>query len=80
MVAESIRKRYDEDNDILYIGFPNERGKSYADEGPLGIEVMRDMDTDEITGIMIYYPKKKQEDRQAKLQKMGYDFKLKDMV
>lgn len=75
-----MKQDYDQKNDILYISFANDRGFSYADEGPAGIEIMRDMDTDEITGIMIYYPKKKQEDRQEKLNILGYDFRLAEMV
>lgn len=81
MATRSILKKdYDEKNDILYIGFTNDRGNSYADEGPTGIEIMRDMDTDDVTGILVYYPREKQEDRQQKIQSMGYDFRLKEMV
>ena len=81
MATESIlKKSYDKKNDILYIGFQNDRGRSYADDGPVGIEIMRDMDTDEITGIMVYYPQQKREDRQKKLDAMGYHFPLAEMV
>lgn len=43
---------YDEKYDILYLSF-FDRSRSYGDEED-GIVIMRDMETDEITGITIY--------------------------
>lgn len=81
MESKSIRKTtYDRNNDILYVTFSNASGASYADAGPFGIEIMRDMDTEEITGLMVYYPKKEMRDRQEKLQSLGFCFPLADML
>lgn len=44
---------YDRNNDILYVSFANAQGKSYADGGPFGIEIMRDWNTEEITGLSL---------------------------
>ncbi len=81
LVSELIRKtKYDDLNDILSISFEGDRGMSYSDGGPIGIEIMKDMETDEVTGIIIYYPVKKQRDRQEKLNELGYKFRLSDII
>lgn len=81
LVCECIQKaNYDRLNDVLYIDFGNARKMSYADEGPRGIEIMRDMVSDEITGFAIYYPKKFLADRQAKIEKLGFNFCLSDYI
>lgn len=71
---------YDRNNDILYVSFANAQGKSYADGGPFGIEIMRDWNTEEITGLMVYYPKKEMADRQQKLHSLGFNIRLADML
>lgn len=50
----SIVKRfdYDSNSDILYCTF-RDKSNSYGDEDPDNIVVMRDIDTDIITGITI---------------------------
>ena len=37
---------------------------------------MRDMETDELTGFMIYYPQRNFQERQQELKEIGYDFNL----
>ena len=53
MEKRSIRKtNYDRLNDVLYLTLNTSRGRSYADsESPIGIEILRDIETDEITGL-----------------------------
>ena len=81
MVSERIRKTtYDDRNDILSISFTNDRGMSYSDGGPIGFEIMKDMETDQMTGLIIYYPVRKQMDRQQKLNDLGFDFKISDFI
>ena len=80
-MCERIRKtNYDANNDIIYLTFEKEKGSSYADEGPLGIEIMRDWDTEEMTGLMVYYPKTQIVDRQKKLNELGLNFRLLDFL
>lgn len=67
-------------NDILCVFFNNERGMSYSDGGPIGFEIMRDMETDQLTGLIIYYPMKKQKERQKRLEEMGFDLNLSEYV
>ena len=81
LVCERIRKvTYDQNNDILYVTFENAKGTSYADEGPFGIEIMRDWNTEEVTGVLIYYPKAQMNDRQKKLESMGFGILLSDFL
>ena len=81
MVSERIRKTtYDNLNDILSISFTNDRGMSYSDGGPIGFEIMKDMETDKLTGLVIYYPVKKQKERQKKLNEMGFDFNISEFT
>jgi hypothetical protein len=44
---------HDDEFDILSISFDN-NGSSYVDESYDGIEVFHDMETDQITGLLIY--------------------------
>ena len=62
---------YDKRNDILYVIFYNEKGNSYCEEIMNGIEEMKDMDTEEVTGYMVYYPCRKQKERQKELDEIG---------
>ena len=81
MVCERIQKvTYDKNNDILYVSFENAKGTSYADDGPFGIEIMRDWNTEEVTGLMVYYPRKELHDRQRKLDSLGFELILSDMI
>ncbi len=43
---------HDSENDVLYLGF-GDRSNSYGDEILPGIIVLRDMDTEEMTGLTI---------------------------
>lgn len=70
------RQDYDQKNDILYIHFPTDRGNSYGEEVAPGIEEMHDIDTDEVTGLMIFYPERKYQERQQALDALGYDIDL----
>ena len=65
--------RYDSANDILYIHLANDRGMSYASDSPVGLEIMRDMDTNEMTGFMVYCARTKEIERQAQLHALGYE-------
>ena len=73
-------KSYDRLNDILYITFNNSRGTSYADDSPIGFEIMRDWDTEEITGLMVYYPKRQMQDRQCVLEQLGFRLCLEELL
>ena len=74
------RTRYDKNNDILYIHFSQSFSKAYADDGPKGIEIMRDIDTDFVVGLIVYYPLRDRIDRQLKLGLLGYDFMLSEYL
>ena len=57
MVKNSIQKMtYDKINDVLYVTFVPD-SDSYGDETG-GVVLLRDMDTDAITGLTIFSPKK----------------------
>lgn len=43
---------HDKDNDVLYIGI-GDRSNSYGDEEEEGIILLRDIDTEELTGVTI---------------------------
>ncbi len=80
-MCERIQKvTYDKNNDILYVSFENAKGTSYADDGPFGIEIMRDWNTEEVTGLMVYYPRKELQDRQRKLASLGFELVLSEMI
>jgi len=51
-----INLNYDNKFDVLYIAFGNEeyRKNSLADEEYNGLVVMRDEDTDDVTGLIVY--------------------------
>lgn len=82
MLKESMKEikktDYDRRNDILYVIFSNDRGNSYCEEETIGIEAMRDMETDELTGFMIYYPQRNYLERKQELKEIGFDFNLQD--
>ncbi len=62
---------YDQRNDILYIRYLNDRGISYADEQEIGVYIMKDMETDEVTGVMIFDPKTRFKERSKSLTLLG---------
>lgn len=77
MVSERIQKiDYDPANDILYIKFPCDKGMSYSSDSLDGLEIMRDMETDELTGLMVYYAKAKRDVRQKLINSLGYGINL----
>ena len=45
---------YDEKNDILFVHLSPDNSNSYGEEIDKNIIIMRDMDCDEITGVMLY--------------------------
>lgn len=45
---------YDEKNDILFVHLSPDNSNSYGEEIDKNIIIMRDMDSDEITGVMLY--------------------------
>ena len=81
MEKRSIRNvNYDRINDVLYLTLNTSRGRSYADsDSPIGIEILRDIDTDEITGFVIYYAEEQGRSRQETLSKIGWDLNIRDL-
>lgn len=77
-----LKVDYDSKNDILYLDFMNTHGNSYADdEAPVGIEIMRDIDTDEVTGLMVYYAMRDMAERQSQIEGMGYrNIRIKELL
>ena len=77
----SIRKtNYDRLNDVLYLTLNTSRGRSYADsESPIGIEILRDIETDEITGLVIYYAEKQERKRQEEFSKIGWNLNIREL-
>lgn len=73
---EIRRVDYDKRNDILYVVFKNENGNSYCEELTTGVEEMKDIDTEETTGYMVYYPIRYQKERQAALNEIGLNMDL----
>ena len=68
---------YDSSNDVLYIHFTSKPAKnSYGDEVVDGIVIFSDMDTDEMTGITIFYPKRDLRDRLRELHGLGLEIDL----
>ena len=65
-------KTYDRINDILYIKFAS-TSMSYGDETEDGVVVMRDIITDEVTGVTIMYPKRDYAIRVQQLKRLGLD-------
>lgn len=78
-MKNSIQKMtYDKANDVLYVTFsPN--SDSYGDETG-GVVLLRDMDTDAITGLTIFSPKKLKAAREKDLalvaKNTGFHFDL----
>lgn len=62
---------YDKVNDILYVTFVSD-SDSYGDETG-GVVLLRNMDTDAITGLTIFSPKKYKAAREKDLAKVAKD-------
>lgn len=78
--TRKIKKaEYDRERDILYIHYENDRGNSYGDEIERDLIVMRDIDTDEEAGLMIFYPVKRRAQCEKNLAKHGYDTKIPEL-
>ena len=71
---------YDRVNDVLYLTLNTSRGRSYADsESPIGIEILRDIETDVITGFVIYYAEEQERTRREELSKIGWDLNIRNL-
>ncbi len=62
---------YDSENDVLYLGF-GDRNNSYGDEILPGVIVLRDMDTEEITGLTILDFEQKRDELKEALKNGNY--------
>lgn len=83
MTSKSIQRiDYDDKNDVLYISFVL-NSMSYGDEYG-GVVLLKDMRTDDITGLTILSPKKHRSERERDLKevfaKEGLDFHLNQCV
>lgn len=79
MMYKTRKVTYDRCNDVLYVSFDGDRGHSYGNGEENGIEEMLDMDTDQVTGLMVFYPLLRQQERQSALDKMGYHLHLNEL-
>lgn len=52
MPTESLKYNYDGKFDVLYIAL-GDRSNSYGDDSERGLVYLRDIDTDELTGVTI---------------------------
>lgn len=81
MSFEVGRVEYDAFSDVLHVTFVSER-RAYGDEYG-HVTLMRDMSTDEITGLIIFSPKRKQEEVINDLKRVenetGFIFNLDDI-
>lgn len=71
---------YDANHDLLYITFTTDRSQSYGEQEEDGIEVMRDMETEEITGLMVFDACDENKIRQKSLQNLGFDINVSNML
>lgn len=79
MMYKTKKVTYDRRNDVLYVSFDSDRGQSYGSGEENGIEEMLDMDTDQVTGLMIFYPRLRQQERQSALDQKGYNLHLNEL-
>lgn len=70
---------YDQRNDIFYLHFLNDKGDSYADEQAPGVFVMKDIETDETTGLTVFFPKAKFVDQSRAMTTLGFTKELTKM-
>lgn len=83
MTSKSIQRiDYDDKNDVLYISFVV-NSMSYGDEYG-GVVIMKDMKTDDITGLTILSPKTHRSARERDLKevyaKEGLDFHYRQLT
>lgn len=68
---------YDAGNDILFLGFvDNAKDNSYGDEPTDGIVVFTDINTAQPRGLLIFDPKRAEQERARELKELGYDINL----
>ena len=63
---KQIQYDYDKSNDILYCSFAD-KSNSYGDEDPDGIVIMRDIDSNNVTGITVFHIIKMLTDEDSRL-------------
>lgn len=72
---------YDAINDILYINFTKpSTDLTYGDEPTDGLVIMRNYETDSITGLIIFYPKRDMQRRESDLKRYGFSIELSKYV
>ncbi len=75
-ISGRMKADYDRRNDTLYLMFTADSGNTYGDEVADNVYLLRDIDTDEVIGIMIFHPKIHTEIKRQSLQHEGYDIGL----
>ena len=75
-ISGQMKIDYDRRNDILYLMFTENDGDSYGDEVADNVYLLRDIDTDEVIGIMIFHPRIHTDVKQKSLQHEGYNIGL----
>ena len=70
---------YDRENDILYIKFGSTKS-SFGDEATDGIVVFRDLFTDDVTGLTVFYPRKRHDQRIRELKALGFSVNIDSMI
>lgn len=72
--------RYDKPNDILYLKLRKPTSTMYADDGPSGIEVMREAETDDVVGFIVYAAQRNIAQAEMDLLSLGYDIKIASLL
>lgn len=80
MQSYMTKTKYDAVNDILYIKMTTNPIASYGEEKEDGVVVLRSIENDEITGLMVYYPKRDRTKRESQLSKIGFPMKLQPLI
>lgn len=70
---------YDDQYDILYCSF-SDASNSYGDELDKNVVILRDMDSDGVTGVTIYGFKKHYEPDKSKQEKLKQYLKMPHLV
>lgn len=76
----AVYSRYDKPNDILYLKLRKPISTMYADDGPSGIEVMKEADTDDIVGFIVYAAQRNIAQAEKNLLSLGYDIKIASLL
>jgi len=81
-VKSCIRKAsYDKRNDLLYLHLCNKTSdNSYGAEENDSFVVMRDMDSDEITGFTVFYPQRNRITVEKKLNDYGIEISITNYI